>query len=73
MTAAEKNNKVLVVLAGAKFPMGPTEIAREIREAWCCYDVERWYATAQSAPITPILKRIGAVRHQGGKWTAPGL
>lgn len=71
MNALERNKKVLAVLYAAKWPIGPTDIAREIREGWCCYDILRWHATACSAPITPILKRIGAVRHKGGKWSAP--
>ena len=65
-TAAEKNAKVLAVLAATSDPIGPTEIARRINEQWCC-DA----GFAMSAPITPVLRRIGAIRHKGGLYTKP--
>lgn len=65
-SAAEKNAKVLAVLIGSKTPIGPTEIACRINEPWCCYS-----GFGQSASISPILKRIGAVRHKGGLYTKP--
>lgn len=64
-TATEKNAKVLAVLAATSAPLGPTEIARRINEKWCCDGFPA------SAPITPVLRRIGAVRHKGGLYTKP--
>lgn len=66
-TASEKNIKVLAVLVAESKPIGPTEIASRINEPWCVAD--GYYA--MSAPITPILRRIGAVRHKGGLYTKP--
>ena len=65
-TPAEKNAKVLAVLQAEQKPIGPTEIARRINEPWCCND-----GFAMSAPITPVLRRIGAIRHKGGLYTKP--
>lgn len=64
-TAAEKNAKVLSQLS--EQPIGPTEIARRINEPWCVIDGY----FAQSSAITPVLRRIGAVRHKGGLYTKP--
>lgn len=65
-TPAEKNAKVFAVLQAEQKPIGPTEIARRINEPWCVDD-----GFAMSAPITPILRRIGAIRHKGGLYTKP--
>jgi len=72
-TAQEKNEQVLAVLRAATKPMGPTEIAIRIKQPWCCV----WgfgpspAVFGSSAVITPVLRRIGAVRHNGGKYTMP--
>ena len=69
MTAEERNSAVLAVLNAATGPIGPTDIARQIDAEWCCYGTPRNYP--QSSVITPVLRRIGAVRHKGGKYTKP--
>jgi hypothetical protein len=67
--AKERNEEVLAVLKWATEPLGPTEIGRRIGKPWCS-----WGGNAGlSAPITPVLRRIGAVRVQGGKYLAPAL
>lgn len=60
----ERDEKVRAVLLAASEPIGPTEIARRIGEPWCCFGD---YGT--SAPITPICRRIGAIRVGNGKYT----
>lgn len=65
--AQERNEKVRAVLRAALKPIGPTEIARSIGEPWCGS-----LGYPSSAAITPILKRIGAVRVvAAGKWALP--
>ena len=63
----DRNAAVLVVLNSTKAPLGPTEIARRINQPWCKYGQSAFLSSA----ISPILKRIKAVRHNGGEWTAP--
>lgn len=63
---AERDAAVLAVLKEATQPLGPSEIGRRIGQPWCCYG--SWGA---SAPVTPVLRRVGAIRHRGGKYTAP--
>lgn len=63
---AERDAAVLAVLKRATEPLGPSEVGRRIGQPWCCYGA---YGT--SAPVTPVLRRVGAVRHRGGKYTAP--
>ncbi|MDQ1921674.1 hypothetical protein [Massilia pseudoviolaceinigra] len=67
--AEERNEKVRAVLLASKAPMTPTAIAAAICEEWCCYNGRP--AGACSAPISPVLKRIGAVGVKG-KWSLPG-
>lgn len=62
---ARREEAVRRVLLDSVSPIGPTDIARQIGEPWCCTS----WGAAQSAPINPILKRIGAVRHKGGRYT----
>jgi hypothetical protein len=66
-TTEHRNAAVLKVLQEADGPMTPTKIAKKINEPWCC----PWGPC--SAPISPVLKRIGAVRvvHSAGKWIKP--
>lgn len=65
-----RNAAVLRVLRAAAGPMTPTAIAAQIAEPWCCYGGRPSGAT--SAPISAVLKRIGAVRGpKFGTWTAP--
>ena len=66
ITAQEKNNLVMAVLLAAKEPLGPTEIARRVAHPWFFLGCD-----GQSSAISPVLKRIGAVRHNGGKYTMP--
>lgn len=66
-TPAERDAAVLAVLQAESKPIGPTEIGRRIGQLWCCYD-GHW---GQSSAITPVLRRIGAVRHKGGLYTKP--
>lgn len=62
---ARREEAVRCVLRSFTTPIGPTDIARQIGEPWCATS----WGAAQSAPINPILKRIGAVRHKGGRYT----
>ena len=59
-----KEDKVKNVLKMADKPMGPTEIARWINEPWC--KCGNYY---YSSVIVPMLRRIGAIRHDGGKYS----
>ncbi len=59
----ERDEKVRAVLRIANEPLSPSEIARRIKEPWCCDG-----GFGMSAPITPICKRIGAVGDKG-KWS----
>lgn len=68
--AEERNEKVRAVLRESTHPMSPTQIAKAIAEEWCCYDGKS--SGACSAPISAVLKRIGAVRiAAAGKWALP--
>ncbi len=61
-----RNAAVLRVLRAADGPMAPTDIARAIDEPWCCP------FGPTSAPISPVLKRIGAVKGpKFGTWLPP--
>ena len=65
MNQAEyRNQRVREVLLASGKVLGPTEIARRINEDWC-----KQYGVLASSAITPILKRIGAVRHPGGMYS----
>lgn len=64
-TTKERNEKVLKILLAEFQPIGPTEIARLINEKWCCDGYP------SSAAISPILKRIGAVKVGNGKYIRP--
>ena len=61
--AEQRNEKVRAVLRNALQPMAPSAIAAAIGEPWCCCGI---YGI--SAAISPVCKRIGAVRVKGG-WT----
>lgn len=63
-TAAERNEKVRKVLASAVRPLSPSEIASKINEPWCCWA----RGAGMSAPISPVLKRIGATAVRRGQW-----
>ena len=63
--AEQRNEKVRAVLRNALRPMSPSQIAAAICEEWCCWDSKPAYA--KSAAISPVLKRIGAVREIGGR------
>lgn len=67
-TADERDEQVLSVLRAATEPLGPTEIGRRIGQDWSTYGRLHW---GDSAAVTPVLRRIGAVRHAGGLYTAP--
>jgi hypothetical protein len=64
-TAAERNAAVLAELQKAPNGLTPTEIAVRINQPWCCP------FGACSAPVSPVLKRIGAVKLRRGVWGAP--
>ena len=65
-----RNAAVLRVLRAADGPMTPTQIAAQIAEGWCCYG--GCPSGATSAPISAVLKRIGAVRGpKFGTWLPP--
>lgn len=60
VTTEERNEKVRAVLLAATGPLGPTEIGRRIGEPWCCIGNH-----GMSAPVTPVLRRIGAAAVKG--------
>lgn len=64
----QRNEKVRAVLRNSLVPMAPTAIAKAISEEWCCYGGNP--SGACSAPISAVLKRIGAVGVKG-KWSLP--
>ena len=64
-TTAERNYAVLMELMRAPGGLTPTQIAQRIGQPWCCAH------GACSAPISPVLKRIGAVKLRRGVWGAP--
>ena len=67
-TPEQKNALVLTVLRAATDPLGPTAIGKQIpSRSW----ESRTPYHPMSAAITPVLRRINAVRHPGGKYTAP--
>lgn len=68
VTAQQRDEKVRSVLREAIRPMSPTAIAQAISEEWCCYGGKP--SGACSAPISTVLKRIGAVGGKG-KWSLP--
>lgn len=63
--AEARNELVRAVLLAATEPLGPTEIARRINQPWCVIKDDGFPAFAMSAPITPILRRIGAIGIKG--------
>ena len=63
--AEERNADVLAVLRAHPEGLTPTAIAQMINKPWCCP------FGACSAPVSPVLKRIGAVAVRRGVWTAP--
>lgn len=65
MDTSVRDRAVLKVLQEAKEPIGPSEIARRINQPWCVDDT----GNPLSSRITPILRRIGAVRHAAGRWS----
>ena len=65
-TTEHRNAAVLRILKAAGGPMTPTSIATMIGESWCCYG-----KSGCSAPISPVLKRIKAVRVGHGRWSKP--
>ena len=67
MSAEQKNAAVLAVLNAATEPLGPTEIARRVSQPWCIYEGR----DPNSSAIVAVLRRIGAVRHNGGEYTSP--
>ena len=70
MSIAEKNEEVLAVLLAANEPLGPTEIGRRVGKSLSCYG-EYGGGYGNSAAVTPVLRRINAIRHRGGKYTKP--
>jgi hypothetical protein len=66
-TPEQKNALVLAVLKATTRPLGPTAIGDNIPgKAW---NGDPW--SPMSAAIVPVLRRIKAVRHPGGRYTAP--
>jgi hypothetical protein len=68
-TAQEREDQVRAVLKDAIHPMAPQQIARIICKEWCCYGGKASGAT--SAPVSVVLKRIGAVAVKRGLWILP--
>lgn len=74
--AQERNQKVLDVLNAATEPLSPSDIGNKINEPWCM-DVYMGRNYPKTAAISPVCKRVGAVRADVekfgfGKWWAPG-
>lgn len=67
MKAEERNQAVLAVLRATDHAIGPTEIAKRIGAQWCVHPQHG----PQSAPITPVLRRIGALRTAAGRYLCP--
>jgi hypothetical protein len=66
----EREAQVLDVLAHAKEPLGPAWIGAVIGKPWCSVGFLGCEG-GLSASVHTVLKRIGAVRHKGGKYTKP--
>lgn len=64
-TAAERDAAVLAVLQETTHGLSPSEIAQRINQPWCCP------FGACAAPVSPVLKRIGAIKLRRGVWVAP--
>ena len=63
MTEQARKERVREVLRAASEPLGPTQIAERIGEAWCM-----WNGTGFGSAVTPVLRRIGA-KKSSGKWS----
>ena len=75
--AAEKNNDVWRVLAGARKALTPTEIAHAIQasrggECWCMRKYPGMKPMADTSLIGAVLRRIDAVKVERGLWLKPG-
>lgn len=64
-SSAEREAQVTAVLASATEPLGPTEIGRRVNKMWSV----DFSSIGRSSPVLAVLRRIGAVRHPGGKYT----
>ena len=68
-TAEQRNDQVRAILQAASEALGPTEIARRINQDWCIIRGNNGRADfAQSAPVVPVLRRIGALTLKGKYW-----
>ena len=69
MAKDDRDEKVIAILRTSSLPLGPTEIARRIGEAWCG-GLSHQYPS--SSAIMPVLRRIGAVKEDGvGRYSLP--
>ena len=66
-TAEQRNDQVRAILQAASKALGPTEIARRIDAEWCSLPY-RGRRSPQSAPVVPVLRRIGALTLKGKYW-----
>jgi len=65
MSTNDRDNQVRAVLATAEKPLGPTEIARRVGQAWCG-GLPGDYGL--SSAVVPVLRRIGATRVGTGQY-----
>ena len=63
----KRDGQVLAVLKKSSKPLSPSEIGSVIRESWCMWDD----GYGKSAPVSAVLKRIGAVSIRRGEWVKP--
>ena len=68
MSKDDRDNKVRAVLEATSVPLGPTEIARRIGEAWCMLG-----GYPMSSAIVPVLRRIGAIGERGKYTMRPNV
>lgn len=67
MSTEDRNQAVLAVLRATDQALGPTEIAKRVNAQWCVHPIHG----PQSAPVTPVLRRIGALRVGQGRYLCP--
>ena len=69
--SAERDAQVAEVLAAATEPLGPTEIGFRVNKPWSTTIAMGEMAQGKSSAVLPVLRRIGAVWHPGGRYTKP--
>ena len=65
-SSVERDAQVTAVLEAATEPLGPTEIGLRVNKPWSIFIGTP--SQGRSAAVLPVLRRIGAARHSGGKY-----